>query len=271
MPSAGHLEGETSKRPERRFAWPLGWIESVGLAAWTLASCLRHYGRILLGRDRLDVPAFAWSLRQSGLSILPAITLVGVAVGVILGHQMQIILARFNLPELVMLSIKYGVVMELVPILVGIMVAGRAGVALAVRQAALSVSGEVDGLLVTGVDPIQYTTAPALLAMLIMSFAFAVWASLVTFAAAFLWLWLVVELPPALFLDSLRSVLGPADLLESIFKPVLFALLIALIATVNGTAAGRDPLNVGEAATRTMIGAVTAILIADLAVILLVR
>ena len=271
MPPAEHLEGETPNRPEQHFAWPLGWIEGVGLAAWTLASCLRHYGRILFGRDRLDVPAFAWALRQSGLSILPAITLVGVAVGVILGNQMQIILARFNLPELVMLSIKYGVVMELVPILVGIMVAGRAGVALAVRQAALSVSGEVDGLLVTGVDPIQYTTAPALLAMLIMSFAFAVWASLVTFTAAFLWLWLVVELPPALFLDSLRSVLGPADLLESVLKPVLFALLIALIATANGTAAGRDPLNVGEAATRTMIGAVTAILIADLAVILMVR
>ncbi|MBS1202068.1 MAG: hypothetical protein H6R22_577, partial [Chromatiaceae bacterium] len=48
-------------------------------------------------------------------------------------------------------------------------------------------------------------------------------------------------------------------------------LLIALIATINGTAAGRDPLSVGEAATRTMIGAVAAILLADLVVILLVR
>lgn len=271
MRTDADLPRDAPDRLARQLVWPLGWVEGLGLAAWTLASCLRHYGRILLGRDRLDVPAFAWSLRQSGLSILPAITLVGIAVGAILGNQTQIVLAHFNLPELVMLSIKYGVVMELVPILVGILVAGRAGVALAVRQAALSVSGEVDGLLITGVDPIQYTVAPALLVMLIMSFAFAVWASLVTFAASFLWLWLVVELPPALFLESLRSVLGPADLLESILKPMLFALLIALIASVNGTAAGRDPLNVGEAATRTMIGAVTAILIADLAVILLVR
>jgi phospholipid/cholesterol/gamma-HCH transport system permease protein len=251
--------------------WPLGWVEGIGLAAWALVGCLWLYLRILAGRGRLDLPAFAWSMRQSGLSILPAITLVGMAVGAILGHQTEIILARFNLPELVLLSIKYGVVMELVPILVGILVAGRAGVALAVRQAGLAVSGEVDGLLVTGVDPLQYTLAPALLAMLIMSFAFAVWASLVTFAASFLWLWVVAKLPPALFIESLRTLLGPGDLLEAVLKPMLFALLIALIATVNGTAAGRDPLNVGEAATRTMIGAVTVILIADLAVILLVR
>ncbi len=268
---AADLNRDAYDRPPRAGTWPLGWIESLGLAALALRRCLGLYLRILLGRGRLDLPAFAWSLRQSGLTILPAMTLVGIVAGAILGHQTESILERFNLPGLVLLSINYALVMELVPILVGILVAGRAGVALAVRQAALSVRGEVDGLLITGIDPLTYTLAPALLAMLIMSFAFAVWGSLVTFAATFLWLWLVANVPPALFLDSLAGALGPGDLLEAILKPMLFALLIALIATVNGTAAGRDPLNIGEAATRTMIGAVTVILIADLAIILLVR
>jgi len=154
---------------------------------------------------------------------------------------------------------------------VGILVAGRAGVALAVRQATLSVNGEVDGLLSNGIDPIQFTVAPVLLAMLLMSFAFAVWGTLMTFLATFLWLWVQADIPPALFLDSLSTVLGPQDLLEAILKPMLFALLIALVATINGTAAGRDPQGIGEAATRTMIGAVTTILVADLLVILLVR
>ncbi len=260
-----------SEEPDRPFTGLTGWVEGLGLATRALAGCLGLYLRILAGRARLDVPAFAWSLRQSGLSILPAITLVAVVVGAILGHQTDAILQRFNLPGLVLLSITYAVVMELVPILVGILVAGRAGVALAVRQATLAVSGEVDGLIANGIDPIQYTLAPTLLAMLLMSFAFAVWGSLMTFVAAFLWLWMVAAVPPALFLDALGTALGPADLLEAIGKPLLFALLIALIATVNGTAAGRDPQGIGEAATRTMIGAVTVILIADLVVILLVR
>ncbi len=257
--------------PDRPFSGPTGWVEQVGLATLALLSCLWLYVRILAGRARLDVPALAWSLRQSGLSILPAITLVAAAVGVILGRQTQSILESLNLPGLVLLSITYAIVIELVPVLVGILVAGRAGVALAVRQASLAVSGEADGLLVQGIDPIQFTMAPVLLAMLLMSFAFAVWGSLVTFVAAFLWLWINANIPPALFLDSLTRTLGPMDLLEAIGKPMLFALLIALIATVNGTAAGRDPQGIGEAATRTMIGAVAAILIADLAVILWLR
>lgn len=257
--------------PDRPFAGPVGRVEGLGLAALTLLGCLGLYGRILLGRSRLDLPAFAAALRQSGLSILPAITLVAAAVGAILGRQIEAVLDPFNLPGLVLLPLTYGLVMELVPVLVGILVAGRAGVALATRQATLSVTGEVDGLLVNGIHPIRFTVAPVLLAMLLMSFGFVVWVSLVTFAAAFLWLWAQVNIPPALFLDALAQTLSPSDLLEALGKPLLFALLIALIATVNGTAAGRDPQGIGEAATRTMIGAVAAILVADLLVILLVR
>ncbi|MFD2112479.1 MlaE family ABC transporter permease [Thiorhodococcus fuscus] len=261
-------------RPEREPAPPLsgsnGWIEQLGLAFLALASCLGLYASILVGRSRLDLPAFAIALRQAGLSILPAMTLVAGAVGIILGRQAQSFLAQFDLPGLILLSVSYGIVVEVVPILVGILVAGRAGVALAVRQATLAASGEMDGLLVNGIDPIRFTLGPVLLAMLLMSFAFTVWGSLVTFGAAGIWLWAMSGLPPVLFIDALERALTSGDLVEALLKPVLFAVLIALIATVHGTAAGRDPQGIAQAATRTMIGAVSAILLADLAVVLLV-
>jgi phospholipid/cholesterol/gamma-HCH transport system permease protein len=193
------------RRPNRVAA--LGWIERLGLAALTLKLCLGHYLGVLIGRERLDLPAFAAALRQSGLSILPAITLVMAAVGADpRSASGQVILDDFNLPSLVLLPISYAVVMELIPLLVGIMVAGRAGVALAVRQATLVVSGQMDGLLVCGVNPITFTTAPVLLAMLVMSFAFAVWGSLVTLGTALLWLLMVSDVNPADLADALRRV-----------------------------------------------------------------
>lgn len=253
------------------FQGPYGWIEEIGFAFIALVRCLQLYLQILFGKARLDVPAFAASLRQSGLSILPAITLVTLSVGLILGHQIEAILERIDLPELILLTFAYAVVMELVPILVGILVAGRAGVALAVRQATLTVTGEMDGLLVNGIDPVPFTTGPVLLAMLLMSFAFSVWGTLVTFAAAGVWLWGVTGLAPALFFDALTRALSVGALIEALVKPLLFAVLIALIATVNGTGAGRHPEGIARAATRTMIGAVSAILVTDLLYILLLR
>lgn len=241
----------------------------LGLATLALRSCIGLYLGILTGKERLDMPAFTEALRQAGLSMLPAITLVTAIVGLILGNQTASVLAQFDLPGLILLTIAYAVVMELVPILVGILVAGRAGVALAVRQATLIRSGEMDGLLITGINPIQFTLGPVLLAMLIMSFAFAVWGTLVTFVTALFWLWGAAGVPPTLFLDALKHALTPADLLEALGKPLVFALVIALIATVNGTVAGRDPTGISRAATGTMIGAVTAILLIDLLFILL--
>ncbi|MEY6431334.1 ABC transporter permease [Thioalkalicoccus limnaeus] len=256
--------------PGRRPPFPgsIGWLEQLGLAWHTLRACGDLYRRILVGQARLDMPAFAMALRHAGLSILPAITLVAVALGMILGNQTQAVLARLDLPGLALLSMVYLIVMELVPVLVGILVAGRAGVALAVRQATLGVSGEIDGLLVQGVDPLSFTVGPALLAMLLMSFALAVWTTVVTVLAAFLWLWNLVGLSPALFVAALQQALTPGDLALAFGKPLLFALVIALIAAVQGTLAGRDPAGVARAATRTMIGAVVAILIIDLVLVL---
>lgn len=247
---------------------PFGWIEQLGLALMTLWMCLSLYGSILVGRSSLDLPAFTEALRQSGLSMLPAITIVTLAAGLILGIQIETVLTRLDLPSLILLSATYGVLVQLVPILVGILVAGRAGVALAVRQATMTVTGEVDALLVIGINPLQFTVGPVLLAMLLMSFAFAVWGTLVTFAATYCWLWLFADIPPSQFLHAMRGTLEFGNLLEALAKPLIFALLIALIATVNGTNAGRAPEGISEAATRTMIGAVAAILLADLLFIL---
>jgi phospholipid/cholesterol/gamma-HCH transport system permease protein len=241
-----------------------GSVQRLGMAGLALGDCLRLYVDIARGRARLDVPALARDLRYAGLSMLPALTLVAASVGAILGHENAALAEDFDLPGRLLLSVAYAVTVEMIPVLVGILVAGRAGVLLAVRQAGMAASGELDGLLVSGLNPIQYTLGPMLLAMLAMSFAFAVWGTLVTFGATMLWLWLDIGVPPGLFLNVLRESLTAADLAEVLAKPPVFALLVALVATVNGSLAGRDPHGVARAATRTMIGAVTVILVTDL-------
>jgi len=245
-----------------------GHLQRLGLAAVTLKLCLELYVGILFGRARLDLPALAAALRQSGLSVLPALTLIALALGLILGQQSAQLLAQIDLPGLILVPVLYAVLVELMPLLVGILVAGRAGVALATRQATLVASGQVDGLLVCGLNPIQYTTGPVLLAMLVMSFAFVVWGSLVTVLALFGWLILIAGVSADQLAEALRQALSPGSLARALAKPLVFALAIVLIATVQGTTAGRDVEGIGGAATGTMIGAVTAILLIDLAFVL---
>ncbi|WP_462320880.1 MlaE family ABC transporter permease [Halochromatium sp.] len=265
-PLLSHGAAQRRRRPSRRNE--LHWLERIGLGAITLKLCVELYLGVLLGRAQLDLPALAQALRQAGLSVFPALTLVSAAAGVILGQQAARLIAEIDLPGLILVPVIYAVTMELVPLLVGVLVAGRAGVALAARQASLVASGQVDGLLVSGLNPIQFTTGPVLPAMLAMSFALSIWGSAVALGAAMFWLVVAADVPPYLFNDALRQALAPADLLEALGKPLIFALVVALIATANGIAAGRDIAGVSRAATDTMIGAVTAILLIDLGFVL---
>lgn len=239
------------------------WPQRLSLALLALRECLWLYGALLIGRAQLDVPAVARALRQSGLSILPALTLMGLAAGLLMGNRTQTILIWLDFPSLVLPTVIDAITRELVPILVGVLVSSRAGVALAVRQATLVVTGERDALLTLGLDPIRFTTGPALLAMLVMSFAAAVWGNLTVLSATAFWLWQQEGVSVVLFWEVLTHTLSPALVAEGVFKPMLFALLIALVATVNGFTAPRQPQGIDQAATHTMIGAVTAIVLAD--------
>lgn len=221
-----------------------------------------------MARNRLDLKVFVDDLRETGLSILLGVTLVAVVVGLIIGMETEDILRKVNIPSLLIGSIGLAIITQFAPLLVGLFVAGRSGVALAVRIGSMILNHEVDGLVVCGINPIQYTVGPMLLAMLTMSFGLAVWTDLVVVGVTAAWLWFHVGIPWSLFQESLKAVLELSDLLISVIKPMVFSVFIALIAAVNGSRVSRQVEAVSRAASRTMISAIAAILIINLLFVL---
>ncbi|MGH8547726.1 MAG: MlaE family ABC transporter permease [Methylococcales bacterium] len=243
-------------------------LENIGMGLFVLRDCSRYYRDILLGRNRLDLKMFVDDLRETGLSILFGVTLVAVIVGLIVGKETENILGTVNIPGLLIGTIGLAIITEFAPLLVGLFVAGRSGVALAVRIGSMVLNHEVDGLVVCGINPIQYTVGPMLLAMLLMSFGLAVWTGLIVVTVTAAWLWFNAGISWSFFVDSLKSVLELTDVLVSVIKPIVFSVFIALIAAVNGSRVGRRVEAVSRAATRTMINAIAAILLIDLLFVL---
>lgn len=240
-------------------------IERFGFAALALKECAGLYLGVLLGRRQLDLKLLAYEFRTAGLAPLPVVTLVAAAVGLILGIQVGDLLEQVNIPGPILGGVVVSVAREFAPLLTGIFVAGRSGVALATRIASMQMNRELDGLMMCGVNPIHYTVGPSLLAMLLMSFTLAIWTLLVILGMMALFLWSEAAVSLATFFNSVLVSMDRIDLLLAAVKSVTYALLIALIAAVNGSCATRDADGVSGAATRTMIGALTAIILADLA------
>ena len=239
-------------------------IYRLGYAATLFWQCLLLYGRILIGRDRLDLSRYSHDSHELGLTILPVVTVIAATAGVILGIQAHNLLQSVNIPLLAMGIVATTIVRELSPLLIGLLVASRAGVALAVRIGAMVGRQEIDGLIVSGINPVQFTIGATLLAVLTMSFTLVIWSQLVMFLAAGLSLSLVDAIPLGLFVDAIAHTISAGDLLVAVAKALLFGLLVTLIAATEGSSVSRRPDAISRAATRTMLQGVAWILIADL-------
>jgi phospholipid/cholesterol/gamma-HCH transport system permease protein len=239
-------------------------IYRIGYAATLFWQCLLLYGRILIARERLDLPRFSRDSHELGLEILPVVTVIAATAGGILGVQAHSLLQTVDVPYLVMGIVAGSVVRELSPLLIGLLVASRSGVALAVRIGTMVGRQEIDGLIVSGINPVQYTVGATLLAVLTMSFALVIWAQLIMFLATGLSLSVVDAIPPGLFIDAITDTISAGDLLLSVAKTLLFGLLVTLIAATEGSSVSRRPDAISRAATRTMLQGIAWILLVDL-------
>lgn len=235
----------------------------IGYAASVLQHCLQLYLLILLGRERLDLPRFTRDSYDLGLTILPGVSVIAIAIGLILGIQVDQLLQTLTIPDLATSLYASAVVTEFVPLLIGILVASRAGVELAVRIATMASRREIDGLIVSGINPVHYTVGATLLAVLLMSLTLAIWALLLLLLSSGLWLALSDTLPASQFINALAAAVSPSDLLLNLLKVVSFALLATLIAATEGGTAVSRPGGIAQAASRTMLQSIAWILVID--------
>jgi phospholipid/cholesterol/gamma-HCH transport system permease protein len=239
-------------------------LEVLGFCLLALKECLSLYLQVLVGRRRFDLKRLILEIKGVGLSMLPVITLMAMAIGLILGIQA----VRWFAPEVLITTIAVTVVREFAPLLVGIFIAGRSGVALTVRIGSMVHNREIDGLIACGVNPVHYTLGPMLPGVLLMSFAFAIWTPAVMLSVTASYFYQAADISFSLFYEGVLKGIKPGDLVIAVLKPLTFSLLTALIATAHGSLVGRDSDSISKAATRTMIGALLVIILTDLLFVL---
>jgi phospholipid/cholesterol/gamma-HCH transport system permease protein len=225
---------------------------------------------------------FSWQLVQSGLRppwrgarlvreiydtgvlSLVIVCISGLAVGAVLGLQGHNTLVRFgaegNLGAVVGLSL----IRELGPVLTSLLVAGRAGSAMAAEIASMVVTEQLDGLRMMSVDPLDFVVAPKALAMVI---AMPLLSTLfILFGILGGWLVGVQVLggDPGAYVSTLQdAVRFSDDVAGGLLKGGVFGLLVGSIATYRGFTARPTSAGVSAAATSTVVIASVATLVSD--------
>lgn len=191
------------------------------------------------------------------------ICLSGVFTGLALAYQIYLGFKRVNMTALIGPTVGLGVFRELGPVLTGLIVAARAGGAMAARLGTMRVTEQIDALEVMGVDPIQYLVSPRITAA---TFAMPLLTGVFDFVAmAGCWLICVhlFGIDEASFWNATKSWLRPNHLYEGLFKAAVFGLFFAVICTERGYKTKGGAEGVGNATNEGVVTSMVMIIVLD--------
>ncbi|MGE4132746.1 MAG: MlaE family ABC transporter permease [Bdellovibrionales bacterium] len=189
------------------------------------------------------------------------IILTSLFTGMALSYQIFLGFKLVNATNLVGPTVGLGILRELGPVLTGLLVAARAGGAMAARLGTMRVSEQIDALEVMGVDPKQYLVAPRIVAaFLTMPLLCAIFDFVAMMGAHFLCV-NVLGLDPAIFWDKIQLWLNPGDIYQGLLKAAIFGLTFTAVCTNKGFHAEGGAKGVGEATNQGVVNSMVLIII----------
>lgn len=215
-------------------------------------------------RQPVRIPSVFAAMAEIGVAAVPIATLLAATIGLMLAIQSLYSLGLFGAEQYAYIGIALSVVREFSPMIMGILVAGRSGSAIAARLATMSINQEIDALQVMGINPVRFLVSPVLIALVVMMPCLALWANFVSILAAGLYVSAELNQSFGAFLNDTLEVLKTDDVWHGLGKAALFGVIIAMVGVVNGSLVKGGAEGVGRVTTRSVVLSVTLIVVADM-------
>ena len=208
-------------------------------------------------------------LMQIGWFSLPVVGMTAIFSGAALAQQTFTAGSRFNATSTVPAIVVLGMVRELGPVLVGLMVAGRVSSAMAAELGTMRVTEQLDALSTLRTDPYRYLIAPRLIAALIALPVMVLAANAIGIFGGYFVAVYKLDFNAIGYLEVTRQFLTATDLQMALVKSAFFGFFIALMGCYHGFRAQGGAAGVGRATTDAVVSAFIMILLSNMIITLM--
>lgn len=197
-----------------------------------------------------------------GADSVPVVMATSLSTGAVLAFYTAGVFVRFGAGGFVGGTLSLSFLLELGPLLAGVMVAARSGAAIAAEIGSMVVTEQVDALRAMSVSPVRYLVVPRMVACILMlpvcglfSDAAGILGSIAMSAKA--------GVPLQGFMDSMRTFATSDDLVKGLVKTLWFGFTVAIVACRQGLATRGGASGVGRSTTSSVVLCVVLIFISD--------
>ena len=234
----------------------LDFVRLLGQLVLDLAHLARH------PRDwpLLEISA---NLHKVGVRAMPVAALVGFLIGVVLSYLSALQLKAFGADIYIVNILGLGIIRELGPVLVSVLVAGRSGSAMTAQLGVMRVTEEIDALAAMGISKSVRLVLPKVLALTLAMPLLVLWTSGVALFGGMVSAWVQLDLEFAFFLQTLPEVVPVANIYIGLAKGAAFGLLIALVACHFGLRVRPNTESLSANTTASVVSAITIVILVD--------
>ncbi len=152
---------------------------------------------------------------------------------------------------------------ELGPVLTALVIAGRAGSAIAAELGTMKVSEQIEALDVMAINPVRFLAVPRFIALFFMQPCLTVLGDISGMLGGFIIGVTSLRISPSLYIQNGFKFLELKDIYTGFTKSFVFAIIIALIGCYEGLNTQGGAEGVGKATTRSVVASFILIILAD--------
>ncbi|MEN8152963.1 MAG: ABC transporter permease [Acidobacteriota bacterium] len=185
--------------------------------------------------------------------------LIGVTISISSAEQLNQLGANIYLADLV----GFGMVRELVPLMTGIILAGKIGASITAEISSMDVMEEIDAIRTMGLIPEKFIMVPKLISITIMIPLLVAIADFVGILGGILVGKILSGIQPSIFLKEVFSAIGLSDFFIGLIKTMVFGWIIVVCSGYKGFTVKKSAEGVGNATTESVVLSVSLIIFFD--------
>ena len=236
----------------------LGFLASIGRLAIFTAQTFSH-----ILRPPFYFKEFGQAILSVGYFSLPVVGLTALFTGGALALQIYAGGARFNAEAVVPQIVAIGMVRELGPVLVGLMIAARVTSSIAAEVATMKVTEQIDALVTLSTNPMKYLVTPRVLAAVLVVPVLVGIGDIIGIMGGYLVATRTLGFNAAAYLQNTGDFLQTSDIVSSLAKGAVFGGIAAIMGCYYGLGSGRGAQGVGTATKGSVEAAAILILAAN--------
>ncbi|WP_082735743.1 ABC transporter permease [Polycladidibacter stylochi] len=273
LDEVGRHHPELFKRREAKSVWlrtlestgevTLEVIEDIKDLTGTLGSIALNTAAVIAQPRRLRPISIAVQFQKTCMGAVPIVMLMSLLIGGIIAQQGGFYLRQFGADMFVVNLSGVLVLREIGVILTAIMVAGRSGSAFTAELGSMKMREEVDALNVIGLRITEVLVMPRIVALMLAMPLLVFLSDIAALVGAGFVCWAYLDILPNAYFSQLQAAVTVETLFIGIIKAPFMALIIGLVACVEGMKVEGSAESLGSKTTSSVVKSIFMVIFVD--------